>query len=79
MNERSYLMPFAFFMYSSRAPVMDGALGKGASISRIKPASRTALAVVGPNTAMRVLFCLNSGKFTNKEFIPEGLKNARIS
>ena len=79
MNEASYLMPFAFFIYNSKAPVMEGALGKGASISSIKPASRTALAVVGPNTAMRVLFCLNSGKFTNNEFIPEGLKKARIS
>jgi hypothetical protein len=33
------------FMYSSRAPVIDGAFGKGASISRIRPASCAALAV----------------------------------
>ena len=70
-------MPFAFFMYNSRAPVMEGALGNGASISRIKPASRTALAVVGPNTAIRVLFCLNSGKLTNKRIYTGGAKERK--
>ena len=39
-------------IYSSRAPVNDGAFGNGASISRISPASRTALAVVGPNATI---------------------------
>ena len=40
-------MPFAFLIYNSKAPVIEGAFGKGASISRINPASRTAFAVVG--------------------------------
>src|SRR6187549_2191053 len=61
-------------MYNSKAPVIEGAFGSGASMSRINPASRTALAVVGPNAASRVLFCLKSGKFTEREFIPDGLK-----
>jgi len=37
--------------------------GCGAGISKISPASNTALCVVAPKAAMRVLFCLKSGKF----------------
>jgi hypothetical protein len=62
MNSRDYSKLFAFLMYISRAPVMLGALGCGASMSRIKPASFTAFAVVGPNAAILVLFCSKSGK-----------------
>ena len=72
-------MPFAFLIYSSSAPVIEGAFGKGASISTSSPASLTALAVVGPNVAIRVLFCLKSGKFTKSELMPDGLKKASTS
>lgn len=79
LYETNHLMLFAFLIYSSKAPVIDGALGNGASISNISEASVTALAVVGPNAAIRVLFCLKSGKLANKECTPEGLKNAIMS
>ena len=71
--------PFASLIYTSRAPVMEGAFGMGAWMSKTSPASLTASAVVGPNAAIRVLFCLNSGKFTRSELMPDGLKNAMIS
>ena len=48
-------------------------------MSSSNPASRTALAVVGPNAAIRVLFCLKFGKFVNSDVIPDGLKNAMQS
>lgn len=47
----------AFLIYKSSAPVIEGALGSGASISRVNPASIMALAVVGPNAANRIPFC----------------------
>ena len=63
-----------FCRYSSMAMVIEGADLVGASIFRFKPASITALLVVGPKAPMIVLFCLNSGKFLYNEAIPEGLK-----
>ena len=42
---------------------IEGALTDGASILTLSPASATALTVVCPNAAIRVLFCSNSGKF----------------
>ena len=56
------------------AMVMEGEVFVGASMFSVSPESLTALAVVGPKAPMMVLFCLNSGKFLNREAIPEGLK-----
>ena len=42
---------------------MDGIPGIGAFISILRPRSCAAFAVVGPNAAILVPFCLNSGKF----------------
>lgn len=53
----------ACLMYSSSAIVIDGVPGFGAWMSRRNPASSTAFAVAGPKAAIRVLFCLNFGKF----------------
>jgi hypothetical protein len=54
-------------IYCSKAIVIEGAFGFGEWISSLKPASFTAKAVVGPKHAIRVLFCLNFGKFLNKD------------
>ena len=43
--------------------VMEGVSGVGAVILHFKPALVAALTVEFPKTAMRVLFCLKSGKF----------------
>ena len=72
-------MSAAFFRYSSIAPVMLGASGIGASMSNLNPASLTAFAVVGPNAAMTVPFCLNLGKFLRRLSMPPGLKNTSMS
>ena len=61
------------------APVIEGAFGMGASMSKSHSASLTALAVVGPKAAKRVLFCLHSGKFVINDWIPDGLKKQMIS
>ena len=37
-------------------------------------ASLAALSVASPYIAIRVLFCLKSGKFLNNDSMPEGLK-----
>jgi len=66
-------------MYFSKAIVMEGVSGDGAVMLHFNPAAVAALTVEFPNTAIRVLFCLNSGKFLNKESIPDGLKNTRMS
>ena len=66
-------------MYFSKAIVIDGVSGEGAVILHFNPAAVAAFTVEFPNTAIRVLFCLNSGKFLNNEYIPEGLKNTKIS
>ena len=58
---------------------MDGVSFVGAAISIFKPASSAALTVELPNTAILVLFCLNSGKFLNRDLIPLGLKKTKIS
>lgn len=42
------------FRKRSRAPVIEGALGDGASRSRRRPASRTACAVVAPKQPMHI-------------------------
>ena len=49
-------------MYFSRAIVIEGFSGVGAAMSTRNPLSLTALMVVFPNTAIRVLFCLKFGK-----------------
>ena len=44
-------------MNKSRAIVIEGALGKGACRSSLRPASLTALAVEFPNDTIFVSFC----------------------
>ena len=46
---------------------------------KIQQQNPNALMVVAPKPAISVLFCLNSGKFSNNERISAGLKNAIIS
>ena len=46
----------------------------GAFISILRFFPIAASSVVFPYTAIRVLFCLKSGKFLNKDSIPSGLK-----
>ena len=46
---------------------MEGISGAGALMLMVNPRSSTALLVELPNTAMRVSFCLKSGKFSYKE------------
>ena len=60
------------------AAVIEGASGVGASISRRKPASTAAFAVVGPKHPMRMSFCLNLGKFFNKDDIPDRSEERRV-
>lgn len=64
---------------SSIAPTIEGALGCGAFTSRRKLCFSTAIAVVGPKAAIAVVFCLKSGKFTNNDSIPPGLKKTNKS
>ena len=47
----------------SKAAVIEGAFTVGASKSKRKPASFTALAVVGPKQPIAISPCLKSGKF----------------
>ena len=47
--------------------VIEGLCAVGASMSKRKPASRTALAVEGPKHAIRVEFCSNPGKAYSRE------------
>ena len=47
----------------SNAAGMEGAALEGASKSRRKPASFTALAVVGPKLPIAMSFCSKFGKF----------------
>ena len=63
-----------FLRYSSRAVVIEGACGDGASISRRNPASFTACAVAAPKQPILTSPCSNSGKFFSNDAIPEGLK-----
>src|SRR5690606_16266072 len=74
-----YFFLFASLIYFSKAMVMEGVSGVGAAMSTRNPFSSAALMVVFPKTAIRVSFCLKSGKLWNKESIPEGLKNTKIS
>lgn len=60
-------------MNSSIAIVIEGHCGVGALISRRKPASSTAMAVAGPNAAITVVSWTKSGKFWNKDLIPDGV------
>ena len=66
-------------MYLSKAIIILGLSGLGAIIFTFNLASIIALTVVAPHAAIRVLFCLNSGKFSNKERISAGLKKHIIS
>ena len=50
-------------MKSSIAPTIEGALGCGALMLGFRPFLIAAVAVVAPNVAIKVLFCLKSGKF----------------
>jgi len=61
------------FRYSSRAIVIDGALGLGALISSLRPSCSTALAVVGPKAAIFISPWTKSGKFSLSDFMPDGL------
>ena len=70
---------FTILTYCSKAMVIEGATGNGAGISKINPASKTALCVDTPNAAIRVLFCLKSGKFLYNDCMLEGLKKAITS
>jgi hypothetical protein len=56
-----YLHLANFTMYCSRAIAIEGALGVGACTCNVRPASFTALAVVDPKAATRILSCLNLG------------------
>jgi len=51
-------------MCLSTAVIIEGVCGVGACIFTTKLASSMALMVVAPKPAMRVAFCLNSGKFS---------------
>src|SRR5690554_7968453 len=66
-------------MYCSIANDIEGTCGCGALMSNLRLLSTTAFAVVGPNAAIKVLFCLKSGKFFNNDSIPEGEKNTKTS
>ena len=66
-------------MYISKALDIDGTFGVGAKTSILNPAFSAAFSVVLPNTAILVSFCLKSGKLDNKDSIPEGLKNTKMS
>src|SRR5665647_1152522 len=57
----------------SSAMVIEGAFGFGACMSSLKPSFVTASAVVGPKAAIFISPCLNEGKFSFRDFIPEGL------
>ena len=59
--------------------VIEGVSGVGALISILRPASVAAFTVEFPKTAILVSFCLKSGKFFNKDSIPDGLKKTKIS
>ena len=61
------------------AIVMDGAVLVGAEIFSFNPDSSTAVAVVGPKAAIKVEFCLKSGKFLSNDLTPDGLKKISIS
>ena len=61
------------------APTIEGAFGCGALIFGSKPFLMAAVAVVAPNAAIKVSFCLKSGKFLNNDSIPPGLKNTNTS
>ena len=47
--------------------VIDGVSGVGAWMSTLSPLLVAALMVVFPKTAILVLFCSKSGKFSNKD------------
>ena len=66
-------------MKCSMAPTIEGAFGCGARMLGSKPFFMAAVAVVAQNAAISVLFCLKSGKFLNKDYIPPGLKKTSIS
>ena len=75
---------FVYFLFSSliylrKAIVIEGVSGLGALMSQRKPAAVAALSVELPKTAILVSFCSKSGKFFNKDSIPDGLKKTRIS
>ena len=74
----SYFL-FTSLMYLLIAMVILGVSGVGALIFTVSPCSFAALMVVLPKTAIRVLFCLKSGKFSKSDLIPLGLKNTRMS
>ena len=42
---------------------IEAAVFEGAEMVRLRPASVTALAVVGPNAAIEMELCVKSGKF----------------
>jgi len=66
-------------MKNSIAPTIEGAFGCGALIFGFKPFLVAAVAVVAPKVAIKVLFCLKSGKFLMSDSMPPGLKNTKTS
>src|SRR5690606_39707277 len=66
-------------MYLSKAMVIEGVSGVGAITSTLRFMSSASFLVVLPNTPIRVFPCSKSGKLWNKELIPVGLKNTKIS
>ena len=69
---------FAFLMYCSNA--MSHGWSRHFQCLNIKGVSRHQYCLRSGrlNAAMRVLFCLNFGKFLKSEVIPDGLKNQNI-
>src|SRR5579864_7550264 len=65
--------------YFSSADTIEGACGSGALMSRVSPASCTALEVLLPKAPIFVPFCLNLGRLSNRLFTPLGVKKQMIS
>ena len=67
------------FIYLSKAIAIEGETSVGALMSILRFLAFAASSVVFPYTAIRVLFCSKSGKFLNKDSMPNGLKKTSIS
>src|ERR1700744_2861745 len=65
--------------YFSSAETMEGAWGRGALMSRVRPASSTAREVLLPKAPIFVPFCLNLGMLSNRLLTPLGVKKQIMS
>src|SRR5579871_4385140 len=63
----------------SRAETMEGACGRGAFISSVRPASSTAREVLLPKAPILVPFCLNLGSLSKRLLTPLGVKKQMTS